>query len=120
MTDESNTVGLFWAPQVILFNADIERTSAFYQKLGFLESFRVPREGTPIHVDLELDSYKIGFAPIKSSRDDHGLNPAQAGQRGTITLWTADTPAVSDAARRRCPSPVRAVSMARPAAHRMG
>lgn len=67
------------------------RASTFYQKLGFIESFRVLRQGTPIHVDLEIDGYKIGFASIESSRQEHGLDPAMPGQRGTVTLWTADT-----------------------------
>jgi catechol 2,3-dioxygenase-like lactoylglutathione lyase family enzyme len=83
--------GLFAAPQVILFSSDVERAGAFYRKLGFVETFRVPRQGTAIHVDLELEGYKIGFASIDSSRHDHGLDPATSGQRGTVTLWTADT-----------------------------
>lgn len=79
------------SPEVILFSADVERASAFYRKLGFEETFRVPRTGTPIHVDLRLDGYQIGFASIASSREDHGLDPATTGQRATITLWTGDT-----------------------------
>ena len=93
MTADIDLAERFTAPEVILFSADVERASAFYQRLGFRESFRVPQEGTPIHVDLELDGYKLGFASIQSSRDDHGLDPAVGGQRGTITLWTADTQA---------------------------
>lgn len=80
-------------PEVILFSADVERTAAFYTRLGFIERFRVPEVGTPIHVDLELDGYRIGFASLESSREDHGLRPATGGQRGTITLWTADVAA---------------------------
>lgn len=80
-------------PQVILFSADVERASAFYRRLGFTETFRVPTQGTPIHVDLQLDGYKIGFASVASSRRDHGLDPATAGQRATVTLWTDDTAA---------------------------
>jgi catechol 2,3-dioxygenase-like lactoylglutathione lyase family enzyme len=88
---EVDAYGLFTTPQVVLFSADVERASAFYQKLGFLEVFRVPAVGTPIHVDLKMDGYTIGFASIQSSREDHGLDPATLGQRGTITLWTTDT-----------------------------
>ncbi len=80
----------FTAPEVILFSADVERSAAFYRRLGFVERFRVPEAGTPIHVDLELDGYRIGFASVDSSKEDHGLRPATVGQRGTITLWTAD------------------------------
>jgi PPOX class probable F420-dependent enzyme len=81
----------FTAPEVILFSGDVERAAEFYKRLGFAETFRVPQDGTPIHVDLELDGYKIGFAAIDSARQDHGLNPVASGQRATITLWTPDT-----------------------------
>src|SRR6201996_7543782 len=81
----------FTAPEVILFSEDVERAAGFYQALGFTETFRVPAQGPPIHVDLELDGYKIGFASVESARQDHGLAPAASGQRATITLWTQDT-----------------------------
>jgi catechol 2,3-dioxygenase-like lactoylglutathione lyase family enzyme len=85
--------GTFSQPEVILFSADVERASAFYRSLGFAEVFRVPSEGPPIHVDLELDGYRIGFASTVSSRDDHGLDPAGKGHRATVTLWTDDVTA---------------------------
>jgi catechol 2,3-dioxygenase-like lactoylglutathione lyase family enzyme len=81
----------FIAPEVILFSSDVERAAGFYKQLGFAETFRVPQEGTPIHVDLQLDGYKIGFASIDSARHDHGLDPVTSGQRATLTLWTQDT-----------------------------
>lgn len=87
----------FTDPQVILFSDNPERASEFYRKLGFVEAFRTPRTGAPIHVDLILDGYKIGFSSIDSSRHDHGLNPATAGQRATVTLWTTDVHASLDA-----------------------
>lgn len=81
----------FREPQVILFSDDLPRVLEFYSRLGFTETFRVPEEGDPIHVDLALDGYRIGLATIASSRDDHGLNPATDGQRACIVLWTDDT-----------------------------
>jgi hypothetical protein len=83
----------FTAPQVILFSADVEAASAFYRRLGFQETCRVPDVGAPIHVDLALGDYKIGFASIASSREHHGLRPVDEGQRATVTLWTEDTAA---------------------------
>jgi hypothetical protein len=77
---------------VILFSADVERASAFHCRLGFRETFRVPGEGAPTHVDLELGDYKIGFASIASSRGHHGLQPASYGQRATVTLLTKTPP----------------------------
>ena len=83
----------FRTPQVILFSQDLPRAIAFYSSLGFEETFRVPTEGDPIHVDLSLDGYRIGIASVASTRDDHGLDPVPEGQRAAVILWTDDTPA---------------------------
>ena len=82
---------MFRSPQVVLFSADVTRAAAFYESLGFTETFRVPEDGEPIHVDLTLDGYKIGIASIESTRDDHGLQPVAEGQRAAVVLWTDDT-----------------------------
>lgn len=82
---------MFHSPQVILFSDDVARAAAFYSGLGFTETFRVPTEGDPIHVDLILDGYKIGIASVASTRDDHGLEPIPEGQRAAVILWTHDT-----------------------------
>ncbi|GHJ53723.1 hypothetical protein Nm8I071_30300 [Nonomuraea sp. TT08I-71] len=84
---------MFRTPQVILFSEDVSRAAAFYAGLGFTESFRVPAEGPPIHVDLTLDGYRIGIASVASTRDDHGLDPVPSGQRAAVVLWTDDTTA---------------------------
>jgi len=83
----------FRTPQVVLFSQNLPRAVAFYSSLGFTETFRVPTEGEPIHVDLDLDGYKIGIASVASTRDDHGLDPVPEGQRAAVILWTDDTPA---------------------------
>nr|WP_275587130.1 VOC family protein [Micromonospora terminaliae] len=76
-----------------MFSEDVPRAAAFYTGLGFTETFRVPAEGTPIHVDLTLDGYRIGIASVASTRDDHGLDPVPSGQRAAVVLWTDDTAA---------------------------
>lgn len=83
----------FRSPQVILFSEDLPRAVAFYTRLGFVETFRTPSEGEPIHVDLTLDGYKVGIASVTSSRADHGLDPIPTGQRAAVILWTDDTAA---------------------------
>ena len=83
----------FRSPQIVLFTRDITRASEFYRGAGFTEVFRTPAQGTPIHVDLELDGYRIGLATEASTRDDHGLEPAVGGQRAAVILWTDDTAA---------------------------
>jgi catechol 2,3-dioxygenase-like lactoylglutathione lyase family enzyme len=77
---------MFRTPQVVLFSEDLERAVAFYTSLGFNETFRVPTEGDPIHVDLALDDYKIGIASVASTRADHGLDPVPRGQRTAVIL----------------------------------
>jgi glyoxylase I family protein len=81
----------FRTPQVILFSEDLQRAAAFYESLGFTETFRTPETGEPIHIDLALDDYKIGLASVASTRDDHGLDPVPTGQRAAVILWTDDT-----------------------------
>ena len=81
---------MFRRPQVILFSSNLPRAVAFYTSLGFGETFRVPVDGDPIHVDLALDGYTIGIASVASTRDDHGLNPVAEGQRAAVILWTDD------------------------------
>ena len=84
---------IFREPQVILFSEDLARAVEFYAGLGFTETFRVPDEGPPIHVDLVLDGYKIGIATADSCRDDHNLDPVTDGQCAAVILWTDDTAA---------------------------
>jgi catechol 2,3-dioxygenase-like lactoylglutathione lyase family enzyme len=85
-------VSEFKTPQIVLFSRNIERASEFYKAAGFVEAFRTPTEGPPIHVDLVLDGYRIGLATTDSTRNDHGLNPVAEGQRAAVILWTDDTP----------------------------
>jgi len=80
-------------PQVVLFSADVERAARFYGSLGFVERFRTPGEGEPIHVDVELGGYRLGIASIASTRDDHGLHPVEQGERAAVVLWADDVPA---------------------------
>jgi catechol 2,3-dioxygenase-like lactoylglutathione lyase family enzyme len=84
---------VFRTPQVVLFCDSPARSAVFYSRLGFRETFRTPADGDPIHVDLELDGYRIGFASIDSTRDDHGLDPVGSGQRAAVILWTDDVEA---------------------------
>lgn len=89
-------MALFHTPQIVLFTRDIERAAAFYRALGFEEVFRTPTSGTPIHVDLALDGYRLGLATETSTREDHGLDPVVSGQRAAVILWTDDVPFAFD------------------------
>ncbi|MET7748119.1 VOC family protein [Micromonospora sp. NPDC005367] len=84
---------MFSAPQVNIYSADVVRAVEFYRSVGFAETFRTPHEGPPIHVELQLDGFKLGIASVESARADHGLGIDLAGSgRGMeIALWTHDT-----------------------------
>jgi len=90
-------LSIFRKPQVILFSSDVARAATFYESLGFTETFRVPNDGEPIHIDLVLDDYKIGIASVSSARNDHGLVPVSHGQRAAVILWTEDIAAAFEA-----------------------
>ncbi|HEU6445060.1 MAG TPA: VOC family protein [Gaiellaceae bacterium] len=88
-------VATFATPQVNIYSADVVRAVEFYRGLGFEETFRTPREGVPIHVELELDGFKLGIASVASAVADHGLDLdlSQPGRGMEIALWTDDTDA---------------------------
>ena len=80
-------------PQTNLYSADVARTVAFYERLGFAETFRTPSVGSPIHVELVLDGFKLGIADVVSAHRDHGLDVAPDGRGGEVCVWTDDTDA---------------------------
>jgi catechol 2,3-dioxygenase-like lactoylglutathione lyase family enzyme len=47
-------VAAFRSPQVILLSDDLPRAAAFYEGLGFVETFRTPADGGPIHVGFSI------------------------------------------------------------------
>ena len=64
----------FSTPQVNIYSEDIERALDFYRGLGFEETFRTPREGTPVHVEFIRDGFKLGIAAVTSVVATHRLD----------------------------------------------
>jgi catechol 2,3-dioxygenase-like lactoylglutathione lyase family enzyme len=83
---------VFSAPQVNLYSEDVTRSVAFYRGVGFKETFRWPREGDPLHVELELDGFTVGIAAVASAVADHGLDLdlSKPGRSMEIALWCTD------------------------------
>jgi catechol 2,3-dioxygenase-like lactoylglutathione lyase family enzyme len=79
--------------QTNLYCANVAGTVAFYVRLGFVERFRTPNEGTPLHVELELDGFRLGVADVESARRDHGLNVTSIGRGAEICVWLDDVDA---------------------------
>jgi catechol 2,3-dioxygenase-like lactoylglutathione lyase family enzyme len=76
-----------------LYSRDLPRAVAFYSGLGFVETFRTPASGEPVHVELKLDGFTLGVATIAAAREHHGLRPEGEGRWIEIVVWTDDTDA---------------------------
>jgi predicted enzyme related to lactoylglutathione lyase len=83
----------FSAPLINLYSRDLPRAMAFYEGLGFVETFRTPPSGEPTHVQLKLDGFSLGIATIEAARAHHGLHPEGEGRSIEIVVWTDDTDA---------------------------
>lgn len=78
-------------PSINIYSHNVLRLVQFYQRLGFRETFRTPREGTPVHVEVTLDRFTIGIASVDAAVADHGLRPDLGGRAIEIVLETEDT-----------------------------
>ena len=84
---------MFSSPSVNLYVRDVEASAAFYRDhFGFAETFRTPKDGPPIHVELRLEGLVLGLASAAAAREMHGLI-AGTGPSGDVTLWTDDVDA---------------------------
>lgn len=85
---------MFRAPQVNFYVEDIDASVRFYRDLlGFAETFRTPRQGRPVHVELRCDGFTLGLATIESLRDVHGVTAGTGPPRAEVVLWTDDVDA---------------------------
>jgi catechol 2,3-dioxygenase-like lactoylglutathione lyase family enzyme len=94
---EASTAPAFKSPMINLYSRDLARALAFYSGLGFLETFRTPRSGDPIHVELSLNGFTLGIATLEAATEVHGLRPEGNGRWIEIVLWTDDTDAAVQA-----------------------
>jgi len=87
----------FSAPMINLYSRDISRAVAFYPEIGFVETFRTPSTGEPVHIELKLDGFTLGIATIEAANQHHSLQPDGEGRWIEIVLWTDDTDAALNA-----------------------
>lgn len=88
MTAGPDTLGrVFSTPVANLYTNDIEAGLRFYRDLlGFTETFRTPRNGTPEHVELKLDGFMIGLGTVpQCSAEDPPLREPSAVRVPTHT-----------------------------------
>jgi catechol 2,3-dioxygenase-like lactoylglutathione lyase family enzyme len=89
--NETRPMPTFSAPMINLYSRDLARAVTFYSGLGFVESFRTPASGEPIHVELTKDGFTLGIATLEAAKREHGLRPEGEGRWIEIVLWTDDT-----------------------------
>ena len=87
----------FRSPMINLYSKDLRRAVAFYERLGFVETFRTPAHGDPAHIELTLGTFILGIATVEAAREIHGLRPEGEGRWIEIALWTDDTDAAVSA-----------------------
>jgi catechol 2,3-dioxygenase-like lactoylglutathione lyase family enzyme len=85
---------VFRDPQVNTYVRDVEATVRFYtEALGFVETFRTPESGPPVHVEVRLGGLILGFADIEATREMHGLEVDAGPKRAEVAVWTDDVDA---------------------------
>lgn len=88
---------MFSTPLVNLYTGDIEAGIAFYRDLlGFVETFRTPRSGTPTHVELRLDGFTLGLGTVEAARVVHGVDATPGSPAMVLVVWTDDVDAAYD------------------------
>lgn len=82
---------MFASAFVNLYTADIEAGLGFYRDLlGFEETFRTPREGTPEHVELALNGFTLGLGTVEAARSVHGVDASPGSAAMALVVWTDD------------------------------
>jgi len=76
---------------VNLYTRDIEAGLRFYRDLlGFTETFRTPRVGTPEHVELRLNGFGIGLGTVEAAKRVHGVDASPGSPAMVLVVWTDD------------------------------
>jgi lactoylglutathione lyase len=58
--------------------------------LGFEETFRTPRDGTPEHVELALNGFALGLGTVEAARSAHGVDASPGSPAMALVVWTHD------------------------------
>jgi catechol 2,3-dioxygenase-like lactoylglutathione lyase family enzyme len=74
---------------VHLYTRNIEAGIRFYRDfLGFRETFRTPREGTPDHVELTLNGFGVGLGTVEAAKRRHGVEATPGSPAMSLVVWT--------------------------------
>lgn len=63
----------------------------YVENFGFVETFRTPEQGEPMHVEVTLGAFILGLASREAGKTMHGLKLSPGGfPRAEVVLWTDD------------------------------
>ena len=76
---------------VNLYTRDIEAGVRFYEGLlGFQETFRTPKAGTPEHVEFTLNGFSLGLGTVEAGKRVHGVDSSPGSPAMVVVVWTDD------------------------------
>lgn len=80
----------FADPAINYYVEDVEIAVRFYtEHFGFVETFRTPEQGKPIHVEVTLGPLLLGLASKEAGQSMHGLKLGPGGfPRAELVVWT--------------------------------
>ena len=80
----------FTDPAINYYVEDVEIAVRFYtEHFGFVETFRTPEQGKPVHVEVTLGPLILGLASKEAGQTMHGLPLGPGGfPRAELVVWT--------------------------------
>lgn len=70
---------------------DVDGLAAFYcEHFGFVETFRTPRTGPAVHIEVRLEQFVLGLASVEAARTMHQLPVDPGKPRSELALWVDD------------------------------
>lgn len=85
---------MFRDPQINTYVRDVDGMVRFYtEHLRFVETFRTPEAGSPIHGEVRLGGLILGIADIDAAREMHGVQVDAGPKRAEVAVWTDDVDA---------------------------
>ena len=78
---------MFRTPSINLYTLDLGRLVGLCEGIGFRETFRRPKRGEPVHVELTLGRFTVGIASVDAAAADHGLNPNLGVRPFELVPW---------------------------------
>lgn len=76
---------------VNLYTRDIEAGIRFYRDLlGFKETFRTPKAGTPTHVEFKVGGFTLGLGTVEAAKRVHGVDASPGSPVMALVFWTDD------------------------------